>query len=423
MPSLISCGAINKNIIYIIIGGLGKIFAELIYKLDDKITSHPFMIGIASALGMCLSIIPYIFLKIKTRNLNKTYHNIENLIAEEINEKEKNKNKNKSILCHKYLLILASAFLDFSQKILSYLFVDDIDYNFWIFDMVFLSLFSFLILKSKLYIHQYVTLIIMVILGVSLNVINLYEVIDKNRWKNIGLVLTIEVIYSLINVINKYAMEYCFCVPYEISFYQGLFSLIINIILLVIFTNKNIENNNKYQKIDYKEKKYLDNFYQYIENIDITQIFVFIVIMICRLCFNLFSNITVKFYTPSHVALILLIGEIIFIFIDYYDDNQKIWQLIANIIIFIICLFMLLIYTEIIELNFCGLEKNTRKNIAERADKTSDNSNDSNDQSGLDINSDGSGEKKEANDSSNNSISENETKNGEEKEMLVFETK
>ena len=84
---------------------------------------------------------------------------------------------------------------------------------------------------------------------------------------------------------------------------------------------------------------------------------------------------------------------------------------------------MLLIYTEIIELNFCGLEKNTRKNIAERADKTSDNSNDSNDQSGLDINSDGSGGKKEANDSSNNSISENETKNGEEKEMLVFETK
>ena len=420
MPSLISCGAINKNIIYIIIGGLGKIFAELIYKLDNKITFHPFMIGLASAMGMCLSIIPYIFLIFKTRNLNKRNENIENLIINEINEKEKAKNK--TILCHKYLLILASAFLDFSQKILSYLFVEDIDYNFWIFDMVFLSIFSYLILKSRLYIHQYITLIIMVVLGVSLNVINLYKVIDNNRWKNIGLVLTIEIIYSLINVINKYAMEYCFCVPYEISFYQGLFSLIIHIILLAIFTNINVESNRTYQKVDYHDKKYLDNFYEYIENIDKTQIFVFIVIMISRLCFNLFSIITVKFYTPSHVALILLLGEIIFIFIDYYDENQKIWQLFANIIIFVICLFMLLIYTEIIELNFCGLQKNTRRNIAERADKTSDDSNDSNDIAGADICSNDSGEKKEANEI-NNSLTENESKNEAEKEMLLFETK
>ena len=52
---------------------------------------------------------------------------------------------------------------------------------------------------------------------------------------NIGLVFLIEVIYSLINVINKYSMEYCYCVPYEISFYQGLFALIIFTILLIIF--------------------------------------------------------------------------------------------------------------------------------------------------------------------------------------------
>ena len=45
---LISCGDINKNIIYVLIGGLGKIFAEVIYDVDREITKHPFYLGIAS---------------------------------------------------------------------------------------------------------------------------------------------------------------------------------------------------------------------------------------------------------------------------------------------------------------------------------------------------------------------------------------
>ena len=44
--------------------------------------------------------------------------------------------------------------------------------------MICLSVFSYFILKSKLYIHQYVSLFIMIIIGISLNVINLTD--DKN---------------------------------------------------------------------------------------------------------------------------------------------------------------------------------------------------------------------------------------------------
>jgi hypothetical protein len=205
-------------------------------------------------------------------------------------------------------------------------------------------------------------------------------------------VFLIEVIYSLINVINKYSMEYCYCVPYEISFYQGLFALIIFTILLIIFTNKEIKNP-KYQKIEYQDKKYLDNFYEYIDDIYFKKILVFIIIMICRLLFNLFSHITVKSFTPSHVALILLIGEITFIFQGQGDNPYKFY---GNIIIFITCLIILLIYTEIIELNFFGLSKNTRKNIANRAQRLSYVSDDSYDVGeGMQVNSEGSDEKKD----------------------------
>ena len=397
---LISCGDINKNIIYVLIGGLGKIFAEVIYDVDREITKHPFYLGIASGLGMSLSLIPFLVFKKKSKTQKDELifiNNEKNSISyNDNNEKDKNKKKLKY---QKYLLILASAFLDFAQKILTYVFIDNIDYNFWIFDMIFLSLFSYIVLKIKLYIHQYLTIGIMIILGISINVINLYDVEDKNRYKNILLVLLIEIIYSLSMVINKFLMEYRFCSPYEISFSQGIFGLIINTILLTIFSHIEMKNE-KYQNIEYMGKKYLDNFYQFTKGINIKIILVFIVSMICRLSFNLFSIITVKNYTPSHIALILLIGEITFIFNSEID-----WKFFAKIIILIILAFSLLVFTEIIELNFCGLQKYTRKNIAERADNASGKSDDSNEVDGLEIHSNGSSngsnEKKKEKDSSN----------------------
>ena len=397
---LISCGDINKNIIYVLIGGLGKIFAEVIYDVDREITKHPFYLGIASGLGMSLSLIPFFVFKKKSKTQKDQLifiNNEKNSISyNDNNEKDKNKKKLKY---QKYLLILSSAFLDFAQKLLTYVFIDDIDYNFWIFDMIFLSLFSYIVLKIKLYIHQYLTIGIMIILGISINVINLYDVEDKNRYLNILLVHLIEIIYSLSMVINKFLMEYRFCSPYEISFSQGIFGLIINTILLTIFSHIEMKNE-KYQNIEYMGKKYLDNFYQFTEGINIKIILVFIVSMICRLSFNLFSIITVKNYTPSHIALILLIGEITFIFNSEID-----WKFFAKIIILIILAFSLLVFTEIIELNFCGLQKYTRKNIAERADNASGKSDDSNEVDGLEIHSNGSSngsnEKKKEKDSSN----------------------
>ena len=389
MICLISCGEINKYIIYVLIGGFGKILAEVIYDVDREITKHPFYLGIASGLGMSLSLIPLIIFKIKTKNLIRKSRKPENRIFNEQIEQLINKNiannditeKNKKqLMCQKYLLIFVSAFLDFTQKILTYVFIDNIVYNFWTFDMIFLSLFSYFILKIRLYIHQYLTIVLMIISGISINIINLYNVEDISGYKNILLVLLIEIIFSLSMVINKFLMEYNFCSPYEISFAQGFFSLIINVILLAIFTHIEMKNSN-YQKIEYMGKKYLDNFYQYLESIDSKKLVVFIVSMISRLLFNLFSIITVKYYTPSHIGLILLIGEITFIFNSEID-----WKLFTKIIIIIILAISLFVFTEIIELNFCGLQKYTRKNIKDRADKDNDISDDSNEVDGWEIN-------------------------------------
>ena len=82
--------------------------------------------------------------------------------------------------------------------------------------------------------------------------------------------------------------------------------------------------------------------------------------MFSRGLFNLFGHIIAKDFTPSHIIFLLMIGEIFLVFKKF--EPMK----LASLFIILIELFMLLVFTEIIELNFCGLEYNTKKNIKER---------------------------------------------------------
>ncbi len=316
---------------------------------------------------MSLSIIPYFILKRLSRRRNK----------QEIDQKRKKSHVtiliyndpdevlNEKIRLKKWIIIVLSSLLDFIQKILSFVFAPKITNNFWIFNILFLSIFSYFILKEKLYNYQYISLIVIIVLGIILNIINLYDS-ERNTIIWLPLIFLVEVIYSLVAVLNKYTREICFCTPYEISFYQGIFALIVNIALLIFYTKNDIsEDDYKFinkEKINYKGKLYLDNFYDFYEKLNFIEIILFIISSLSRLLFNLFGLFTIKIYTPSHIVILLIIGEISFIFED--DVN---WQFFLNIFIILIILFMFLIFTEIIELNFWGLEVYTKKNIAKRA--------------------------------------------------------
>ena len=55
----------------------------------------------------------------------------------------------------------------------------------------------------------------------------------------------IEIIYSMAIVLAKYGMDFKFCSPYEITFYEGFFALFFNIIFLIISTNVPLDKNFK----------------------------------------------------------------------------------------------------------------------------------------------------------------------------------
>ena len=80
--------------------------------------------------------------------------------------------------------------------------------------------------------------------------------------------------------------------------------------------------------------------------------------MITQLGLYLFCLITNKDNSPCHIFIIYAFGQF-----AYYIEYPN----VALIFCLIFILFMSLIFNEIIEINFCRLSENTRKNIMKRA--------------------------------------------------------
>ena len=361
MVKWISLGDINKYLFFPFVGGMVTLLFKLIIKkMDKELKQHPLIRGVNSGMGMSLSIIPFLIIKIRTKSLNKEIS--KNLLVLE-NKKKEEKNK---LIKGKYILILICAFLDFLQKSLSFIIIHDSENNVWIFDLIFFTFFSWFLLNEKFYKHQYLSLLIMVI------IVTITFILDFSHIKeNIGdffLVLYIELVYSINHVLNKYLMENKFCSPYEISFYEGFFCLIINIISLSIFSNIEIPKHSGVLKVfstkNYDGKFFIDNFNSYIDSFDTKEFFAFSLSAINKVSYNLFSLLTIKHFSPSHVIIILFFGEI-----EYFIVTMKRGNFIFTIFIFLLLIFSILVFTEIIELNFLGFSNNTKKNIRERAYK------------------------------------------------------
>ena len=149
----------------------------------------------------------------------------------------------------------------------------------------------------------------MILFGILLNAINVTY--DIQLIYSLLLSFLIEICYNLAVVLAKYGMDLLFMTPFEITFYEGTFSLVVNIILISISTNVEMVDPPKLIEVaahedNYNRKVYLDNFYQYWEEFKGTEILAFIVQMFSRALFNLFGHILAKDFTPSHIIFLLL---------------------------------------------------------------------------------------------------------------------
>ena len=102
----------------------------------------------------------------------------------------------------------------------------------WIWFILITPLFYYLIYKVKMYKHQYISAMLIILIGIVID-LSLGHLQDEIINSTLFLIMKYlkEVFISFYNVIAKYVMEKKYVSVYEFSFYVGL----INLVLLVLF--------------------------------------------------------------------------------------------------------------------------------------------------------------------------------------------
>ena len=342
--AFIGLGLIGNNLIPILIGCIICFLSRILILYEKtKLFDHAVLPNFIVDFSLLFTIIPHIIIK---KQIISGYN--DDKLNQEDNKKELIYNEKTDVIIlmeGKYPYILLSSVLCFVQSVIL-MFTIKIKSNTWILDIPFTLIFYYFSFKIKLYKHHYLSIILIILLGIILDLVlkNLQSDINYNVLLLL-LSLSREIIYSLYVVTNKYLFEKKFCSVYEIIFFNGL----IELILFSIFSI-----------FDYYFFKF-DN-YDYFTDFNYIKLLVIIGTVITQ--FGLFICIfyTNKKNTPCHIFIIYVFGKL-----AYYLDFSR--NSIMIIIVQLFILILLLIFNEIIEINCFGLSKYTKKNIISRAEK------------------------------------------------------
>ena len=263
-------------------------------------------------------------------------------------------NNNKCKFNFGILILFVSSCLDLIEfTILNYMITEANPTSPIIFRMaqiLFIILFSWLILKHYLYRHHVISLIGIIVLFLTLAVINYIN--NSNTFKEICFYLLSYCLNSLRIVIIKLVMDKWFVSAYKSLFFAGLFGNILILLFISICTILKIEKFS-FNLIIFPIKECVTN-YKYC--------LFLIAIFIFGMLFNIFNILTNQKLSSIHYG----IGDVLIclILLIYLSDHHH--QILYGVILILILVFCM-IYTEILVLSCFGMENDTATKIFERA--------------------------------------------------------
>ena len=362
----INCGKTNRYLFSILIGAVFYAFVivleneSTVFKDEKENNPHPIVYTLIYTFSLCLSFIFLIIYKIRSKSQNINNNNSITI------EQNLYTRKTMKTICHqvkivtkkeKFLWILLVSIIDyvaFSFNSIFWITMDNYINN-WSTNFLSISLFSYFILKTKLYKHHFVCIATIVIIGLLFNIplgVFSQEKIGNYYDYYLSFIFT-GIFFNLTYVLYKKMMVKKYIKSYEILFFQGIIESILGIITLIIMT----------------EYDYIDNYWKFIEKLDKTQIIIILLIILGRFLFHSMIMIIIDIFSPFYVFLVFVIGEITFFSVSMKNDPIII---ISSIIFFSVSIFTILVFIELIELNCFGLSYMTKKNIELRAKLDSD---------------------------------------------------
>ena len=346
--ALIGLGQIDRNLIVIIIASICCLLNRFLNLYGEtELFKNKIYTNIVISVAEILNVIPFII----SRKRSKTKSIVNDLGGVDSNEEKKFEyiyeeiHDIKDEVKYKKLYIILIGILFFFNYFM-FVYTFKVKSNIWITYILFSSIFYYLIFKAKLFNYHYLSIIIILLTGLIIDIVEKNFEEDWSTDKKGFIISIIRLILLPFNfVIIKYTIEKKFVSPYEIGFYTG----IINLILFIIFAI-----------LDYKFLHWNEN-YDFINNFKSTEILYMLGLLVSNFFVFTFCLIIDKNNSPCHIFIMFIFGQIA------YFTNQKNVSLVSVIIAPVIILFFSLVFNEIIELNFCGLSRNTKRNMASRA--------------------------------------------------------
>ena len=263
-------------------------------------------------------------------------------------------------------------------------------------EMILLTIASIILLKYKYFIHHIISMAGFILFGnFSDLLLGSYSEIIK-----FGAVPIIIQIFGIISDVayyyyQKYMMEKLFYPYWTISFTAGIgLALFATAILIYVLVLK--EKANPFI-VDPQR------FYSYFNGNDIgLKVGKIILLYILSVVNTILNILNIYYFSPNYILISFQFSKFVDVLINESDSKKY-----FTIIFFVIQLFFLMIYLEILELNFCNLNQNTKKSIDFRStiDSSGENGRDSTIGLGVvDINADYSLDLSENGDKNNNNI-------------------
>jgi hypothetical protein len=270
---------------------------------------------------------------------------------------------NEGIQIDKFKIFLILLFLSFLLTIFNIIDVYALDKNTFeerLYFLFFIPLFSKILLKTNIFRHQILSIIIGSI-GLILLFIPIILIIEKeDTLINICMFIS-SIGFSLFLVLLKYLLIRFYISPYLCLIYIGIFSVVLNTLGFIIFSLF------KYKNLSI----IIDNFT--FENIDnpIKLTIYLCTTFISASILQIFSNLVIYYFSPILLMVTDSISPMLLWIFLSLPKEEKIMSIVFNALGYLISLFSTLIYNEIIILNFGGFNKDTKKNIEKRQQKES----------------------------------------------------
>ena len=222
--------------------------------------------------------------------------------------------------------------------------------------IILMSVGTYIILRYKYYIHHYISMIIYCVLGITCDFVlkTFFELSYDYTYLFIAYIINDVLIFCYI----KYMMDVLYYQYTEVVIYWGITGLLSKLLIYTSLSIHEYANN-------IEGTLYNINIYFTETNILVIIFFQFFYFIFIKGVYYLLIILMVFYLKPNHTIItdeILVYTRFIF-----YDENKE--NKYYTIIPFVFQILALFFYFEILECNFCELNKNTIKNIQDREHK------------------------------------------------------